>query len=129
MKDSCAPLCPDNVIVLPFHPFDFTLSMLQENVSSLDLSPWLQRSAEPNQCGQRQSGQARLITEQQCRGFLGISDSCHNLNVVSLRCYRKREKKVCIKNLNAIIVPYFSLFLLLFYFTVILKFIFHLILH
>lgn len=31
-----------------------------------------------------EAGQARLITEQQCRGFLRISDSCHSLNDVSV---------------------------------------------
>lgn len=91
MKDTCATLCPDKVII--FHSFSLTShrSASGEYLLSGSLSR-IQRSAEPSPCGQRQPGRPRLITEQQCRGFLGISDSCHNLNVVRRKKKRKKER-------------------------------------
>lgn len=99
MKDTRATLCPDKVIIFHSFPLTSRRSASGEYLLSGSLSR-IQRSAEPSPCGQRQPVRPRLITEQQCRGFLGISDSCHNLNVV-----RRKKRKGC--NQHAIIVPYF----------------------
>lgn len=51
-------------------------------------------SLEPYQPkrGERQAGQARLITVQQSRDFLRISDSCHSLNRDCSKRLQKRER-------------------------------------
>lgn len=83
--DSCSPLCWTAPLSFLFSRLISVLLCSGWNISSADLSNREWRELD--------SGQARLITEQQCRGFLRISDSCQSLNGRFEQDVPRREKE------------------------------------